>query len=492
MKKSVASFICAVILFSFVSCGKAQEDHAAESTSQAVSETEAETAELSTGLPAEDFGGEEIKFLIRAAEQGDPRWGSRELCVEDFNGEIINDTVMQRNRTVEDKYNIKITGQAERLGNLSAVITKSVKSGDNEFDCVMSSIGASSDFALAGLLYNLEEVDNFNFSQPWWNRILNGCLSFKNSLYYAVGNMNIMTFDGTAAMFFNKKLIKDYNLDDPYDLVRSDKWTIDKYTEMSVSFTSDLNGDGRFGKDDLWGSVSTQDAVWSLFNSCGGLFAYKNADDIPVFSEMDDKIMSRYEKINNCSAVGKTYNAQYKEFNNGEATTFDVNFTIFGDNRALFLTEVVDAALQLRSYEAEFGIIPYVKYDESQPDYISPVNTFASTAVAIPVTVPEPGRVAAILEDMSCISKNKLLPAYYDVTLTDKLTRDEESGEMLDVIFSHLILDIGWAYNFGDVKTQVFLVVLKGTGAFASTYEKITPKALSAVEKLIESYDLIG
>ncbi len=59
MKKLAVSFICAVILFSFVSCGKAQEDYVADSTSQTVTETEAETAELSTSLPADHYREEE-------------------------------------------------------------------------------------------------------------------------------------------------------------------------------------------------------------------------------------------------------------------------------------------------------------------------------------------------------------------------------------------------------------------------------------------------
>ena len=45
-------------------------------------------------------------------------------------------------------------------------------------------------------------------------------------------------------LFFNKKLIEEYDLDDPYALVKSGEWTLDRLFSMSSEMLLDLNGDG--------------------------------------------------------------------------------------------------------------------------------------------------------------------------------------------------------------------------------------------------------
>ena len=41
------------------------------------------------------------------------------------------------------------------------------------------------------------------------------------------------------------------------------------------------------------------------------------------------------------------------------------------------------------------------------------------------------------------------VPAYYDVALTGKHIRDEDSAEMLDIILDGRVFDLGYIYNVG-------------------------------------------
>ena len=56
-----------------------------------------------------------------------------------------------------------------------------------------------------------------------------------------------------------------------------------------------------------------------------------------------------------------------------------------------------------------------------------------------------------VLEALAAEGRYTLLPAYYDVVLSRKYTRDDESAEMLDLIFGSRVYDIGGVYNFGNV-----------------------------------------
>ena len=49
----------------------------------------------------------------------------------------------------------------------------------------------------------------------------------------------------------------------------------------------------------------------------------------------------------------------------------------------------------------------------------------------------------AILEALNCESANYVVPAYYDITLKTKTSRDEESAAMLDLIFENRVVDLG-------------------------------------------------
>lgn len=484
--------VLAMLAGSLSGCGenKADETTAVDTTATADTSLEAETKNVfDTGLEAIDYKGDTITFLIREADDGDPRWGSKEMSVEEETGEAINDAVFRRNTIVEDKYNITIAWDRQLLGQQSATLTKVIASNDDQYDCYMSSIKNSAAAAVKKELYTLNTLDNFDFSAIWWDKVLNDSSTIANRLYYAVGDMNLMTHDGTAAMFFNKDLVADYNLEEPYTLVNEGKWTIDKYTSMTVDFSMDLNGDGVMGKEDLWGSTSSQDATWALLVSCGGNMAYKDENDLPVFHTLDEHYIDILNKIAGCSNVGKTFNGQYPDFDGNRDCKVTDNIKIFGEGRALFFTEVVSGIHELRNYDANFGIVPFPKYDEEQEKHITSVNGFASTATAIPVTVQDVDQISRILEDMACHSRELLRPAYYDVTLQTKLTRDEESVGMLDLIFSNRVPDIGWANNFGDVQTSgIYNQIKSGKNDFASAYAKIQSKAETEVAKLVEAY----
>jgi len=70
------------------------------------------------------------------------------------------------------------------------------------------------------------------------------------------------------------------------------------------------------------------------------------------------------------------------------------------------------------------------------------------------------------------------------VTLKTKLSRDDESSAMLDILFANRINDVGATYNFGGILD----LVTSGKGDFVSGYEKIEAKANKAIQKLIDEF----
>lgn len=50
-------------------------------------------------------------------------------------------------------------------------------------------------------------------------------------LYFAVSDLSLTAFDLTWCLMFNETKMEELNMDKPYDLVRSGKWTLDEFHE---------------------------------------------------------------------------------------------------------------------------------------------------------------------------------------------------------------------------------------------------------------------
>ncbi len=76
-----------------------------------------------------------------------------------------------------------------------------------------------------------------------------------------------------------------------------------------------------------------------------------------------------------------------------------------------------------------------------------------------PVTTQDAERPSIILDALAAESTDTVVKAYYDVALKGKYTRDEESVEMLDLIFANRIFDLGDTIWCADLRDGVFRVM---------------------------------
>jgi len=110
---------------------------------------------------------------------------------------------------------------------------------------------------------------------------------------------------------------------------------------------------------------------------------------------------------------------------------------MFPGNQALFWSECVHWATILRNMDSDFGIIVHPKFDENQDSY----HNFAGAPVAmcVPATTLDYDRTGMVLEALCYESTDTVIKAYYDVLLKTKISRDDESEGMLDIMFKNRI-----------------------------------------------------
>lgn len=165
---------------------------------------------------------------------------------------------------------------------------------------------------------------------------------------------------------------------------------------------------------------------------------------------------------------------------------------VFPYGRSLFMwgmTRFID--IGLRSMEDDFGILPIPKFDSAQDRYYSTAsNGWHSYAWLIPQGSQDPDKTAYIMDTMAYYGRIHILPAYYDVVLQRKYTRDDESSAMLDIIFNSTVYDLGDLYNIGGFRnTLEDMIRSKGVNNMSSGLEKLSGKIEKDLNKLISQFD---
>jgi len=438
-----------------------------------------------------NFEGYVFRILTRTSTSPDwLDWIPRDVVYKEENdGDTINDAVFRRNTYLEDKYNFKIEQLfTENFGN---DIKKSINAGDELYDMIESPMRDASGFAQNGYFLNLYDVPNIDFAQPWWDRDANKALSMGNKLYFTTGNILMVNNDTCSGFVFNKELIKELQLDDPYPIVKSGKWTMDKLYDFCKDASSDLNGDGAFNyKDDRYGLIGQRDTLISFLHSAGEYIAKKDADDWPYITFGTERSFAAMEACFKVMYEGNiTHNAHHLE---GKVPgIYPVSEEIFMSNRALFMWVRLRIVENLRSMDKDFGILPLPKLDEAQSDYYTDVISYTGCLVTIPVTASNTERTGHILEAICAESKYTTMPAYYDVTLKTKMARDEDSSDMLDIIFRNRVWDIGEISNFGDFGWQLIALSMKNDSNIASLFEKRQGAMQKDIDKAIGKFEAL-
>jgi len=165
----------------------------------------------------------------------------------------------------------------------------------------------------------------------------------------------------------------------------------------------------------------------------------------------------------------------------------------FSQSHAVFATGNIGASLWATAdLDDDMGFLPYPKWDEAQEEYYTMVDG-SHQALAVPTTATKMDMIGAVTEVLNAESWKLVTPAYYDVALKVKATRDMESVAMLDLIVNSRIFDFGYVYDGWEGPCFLLenLVRAKNTN-FESEYakkEKTINKRYETVIDFFENYE---
>jgi hypothetical protein len=435
-------------------------------------------------IEAFDFGGYVFTILTTNDDLHDYPLHTRDIYAEEETGEPMNDATYRRNRETEAKFNIqiKMAAEPEADGPYTA-LKKAVNAGEDSYDLFLAfEMGGSGPAASNGYLLNWKNIPHVDLSKPYWSSEVAEQLSVGDKMFLALSDLSVGSNEYLYAVFFNKQVQKEQDVENLYDVVKGGKWTLDKAMEVSKGIAKDLNGDGRMNEEDQWGIIMNYGAQ-GLFYSCGNMVMRKDENNIPYIDYITPRSLDTFEKAYElCRSDYTIYEANW--------TLEAKYFKIFAENRALLMFKYLTAPQILRGMETDFGILPYPKLDEAQDKYYSFMDGH-TLLMGIPTTASNLDRTGAIIEEMSYLSYKYLVPAYYDVLLKTKFSRDNESAEMLDIIYSGRVFDFGYVYDNWIISYTFQQQIDAKKREFASAVEKNMGKAQANLEKILAAYDAV-
>lgn len=477
MYKHASKLITILLLVSILaSCGaqSGTTDTTDVSGDTTAPETTIDMSEIDE-LPEKNFGGYEFRILSRT-----PGWCYGAWLVEEETGEVLNDAMYNRNAAIAERFNITFT---EKTTTKSDEARTSLMAGDNAYDVINTRCANAWTWAEEGLLVSTDDLPYINLNKAYWDDSLNACLSIGGVNYFAIGATNLSSYDYTHVLLFNKKMLEDNQLESPYALVKSGKWTMDAFQKLTSDVTNDINGDAVMDDKDAYGIISQPKHILpGMWIGADILTITKDENDIPTFNlASDTKFIDVFEKSYAMTWDNDAWYANKLRANNDLTLT-----TIFQEGRGLFMDYTFYYISTLRDMDADFGIIPYPKYDEKQENYFSRIEGAEFTA--IPVTSPDLERTSVILEALACESYQSVVPAYYDIALKTKYTRDDESAQMLDIIFNNRIFDLGDTIWCDTLRDGVFeTMFMNNDRNLSSQLAAVDSKIKEAIKKTVDN-----
>jgi hypothetical protein len=439
---------------------------------------DAAPAKILPNLPDTSFGGHVFNIMISGNMGADEH--ANIFFFDGFSiGDIIPEAIIDRNRSVEERFDITIatTVTGDNSSGQNA-FRRSVQSQDFAYDAAILGAYAASGLASEGMLADLNAVSWLDFEKPWWDQKAVQDLTILNRLFYMTGDFNTINNDWTYAILFNKELADDYELECLYEHVRNGTWTVDKFGEYTKRVSVNLSGGDRMGRDDRFGALIWDDSMMGIINAAGERCAIINADgeiELTLFSERTLSMFNKYTEIVFDRSVAFAYQR-----------VGEVSGEMFANNQALFDVKTLYEVSNQRGMEIDFGILPYFKYDEAQENYYHTVGSFHSVFLAVPMNQggTDLERTGAILEALAAESHYTVRPAYYDRSLIGKHARDEESTEMLDIIFAARVYDVGWFYQFGNYNEEIMNLFRRYSSNFVSMFDIREAAAQRVIDRI--------
>ncbi|MBR5870387.1 MAG: extracellular solute-binding protein [Clostridia bacterium] len=489
-KRLTAMAMLPLLLLQSASCASADTGNTdgTDASTDAVTEAvtvdpkQAEKQAYFANLAPISAAGAEIAFA--AINLGSEELGDNDIATAGENGAKMNDAVYARNREIEEKLGVKLVVNGfDSDSDLQSAVSNDTLSGEGFYDVVSAKTTSQAVFFNNGYLADISTIPNLQLEKEWWNKDANEAFTIAGLQFLLLSPLCHWADSVAWFVMFNKALFEEYDLEDPYQLVRDGKWTLDAMYEMMKVIPLDSNGNGQTDGDDMFGCVAQKFDALALTTAFGCNIFEKDANDIPQFVLPNEENLDKMQTISDFFAdTARTIAVDHKMYS-GVADRWNVLWANkFAEGKGLFMFNCPGNLSSFTDMEQDFGILPMPKYNEAQKNYRTMTSIWFTTSLSVPkVHGADNGDIGTVLDALSYLSYVDVEPTFAETYLQNRHIRDEESAEMLNIITASKSYDPGFVFNWSSAITLPQSALDNGGDKLASTMEK----ARKSIEKSV-------
>jgi ABC-type glycerol-3-phosphate transport system substrate-binding protein len=493
MTRLVALLLAVLMCAGIVACGKSEEENASTTaqnndvTTEATQVTEeADDAIIAPtlDLPEElNYNGDVVSVL---------HWDSEkpEFDIEEITGSLVDDAIYQRNTNIEERLGVELqfteqNGSVDYMAEFAQAVQNAFQSGGREYDIIPTYSRTAAILSTRGLYYNMNDIeDNYiNLEQPWWPDCITDTVTIGDAIYFITGDCSTNVLHMMYTMWFNKDLISEYNLEYPVDLVRENKWTLEKLFSMTADTFQDLNNNGQEDASDFFGFVGVNYGLDAFYTGSGLRLVELAGDDFLMISPD----YSSEKAINLVDILGQ------RCIGTDWFIGSDMGL-IFQDDRALFCqNRTYYAENYLLEVEFSYGLVPTPKYDETQEEYISVLaNPITLYGIMADVETNRLSEMTAVIECWGYEGYMLTTPALFETNMKLKYSETSDESEMFDIVHSTINLDLGRVFSQDlQFMSEIPSKAAESGAAWASRLAQYKKPLENGLKKIITAFEKI-
>jgi ABC-type glycerol-3-phosphate transport system substrate-binding protein len=444
MKKALTILLALLMLltaFASVSCGDTSGMGDATTVASVNSEGPEQTDSDTTPRFREaNYNGQDFTIYLKLHAN----YNSEYISAEETNGDLMNDSTWARNLLVEQTYNVKLSFMDDK--NPCSRLKNDIAGGDCPYDIIFDSRTDMSDHIATGELTDFRELD-CDITTDWWDTRFISDLSINGKTYMMLSDLSVARFAGLRFLYFNKQLIDNYHLIQPYTYLADNTWTLENFLNLVKGVRTDPTS-SEFGTYGLVLETGEANGVYMhMIVGCGLSYSGFDAEGnlICTLSDNISKIDSAFDQMRvvfqdkECVLTMDESDARDASIHgtkHGEGNNkYSRARSMFAQGHYLFThTSIAQATIFSETMTDDFGCMPNPKYNLDQEEYSHKSDPY-TVCFAIPKAANiDLERVATVLDYWSYISNEYTISTYYDITIKSKKVKESTASEVVDIV----------------------------------------------------------
>ena len=226
-----------------------------------------------------DWGKEDFVVLGR----NDAANSIFEIACMETSTEPLEDSVYYRNLNLAERCNLNYIPKLVSTDELLNVISNDIKSGSGEYAIAFPNMLNAGNLATKNMLVDFNTLEHIDLYAEWWDQ---GTLdiSIAGKTFWMNSDINFLAHDVTFLTMFSKVMAEKQQLNDLYQTVHNQEWTVEVFSSYIKQVSSDANGDGRYDENDSYGLIGTSTMGYNMFYAADLKFVSCNEDGEPYLA----------------------------------------------------------------------------------------------------------------------------------------------------------------------------------------------------------------